>query len=65
MDDVYSQNPKDPDDVLKIKRSVSLDKFTGFGRKFDVNRKRLASPTRRLTTAPGGIIDRAQQLMPP
>jgi hypothetical protein len=43
MDDVYSQNLKDPEDVLKIKRSTSFDKFTGYGRRFDVNREKLTS----------------------
>lgn len=41
LDDEYSQNLDDPEDVLKVKRSASFDKFTGFGRRFDVNRNRL------------------------
>lgn len=38
MDDEYSQNLDDPDDVLKVKRSNSYDRFTGYGRRYDVNR---------------------------
>jgi len=37
LDDVYSQDPNDPDDVLKIKRSASFDKFAGIGLRHDVN----------------------------
>ena len=41
LDEEYSQNPNDPDDVLKVKRSNSFDKFTGYGRRYDVNRNQL------------------------
>ena len=60
MDDVYSQNVKDPEDVLKVKRSVSFDKFTGFGRRFDVNRERFEDKKRRCTSTHEGIIERSK-----
>lgn len=38
MDDVYSQNLDDKEDILKIKRSASLDKLEKrIDSKFDVN----------------------------
>lgn len=36
MDDEYSQDPDDKMDVLKVKRSTSFDKFTGFGERYDL-----------------------------
>lgn len=35
MDDVYSQDPNDPDDVLKVKRSASFDKHAGVAQKHE------------------------------
>jgi len=51
MDDVYSQDPDDPDDVLKIKRSASFDKFTGNGRRHDVSRSQIVTLPARVGSA--------------
>ena len=35
MDDVYSQDLNDPEDVLKVKRSASFDKLARAAQKHD------------------------------